>query len=181
MVAGLYFTTNTTDQKIILHGDKPFTEGDNAVVISAEGYEDLTLTVEKDGTIGGDTGENPEEPEENQTAPTAKSLDFVDQSFGDDYYRLKFDLTADEASAYLEAITSIKINDEACDKVGSFWYDTNSYKFSKDEAYGWKYQFIDFTADCFAEADKIYTLEIIANGYETLTLSIKNNSLVVGD
>ena len=47
-----YFTTNTTDQKIILHGDKPFTEGDNTVVISAEGYEDLTLTVEKDGTIG---------------------------------------------------------------------------------------------------------------------------------
>ena len=54
MVADLYFSTNTTDQKIILHGDTPFTEGDNTVVISAEGYEDLTLTVEKDGTIGGD-------------------------------------------------------------------------------------------------------------------------------
>ena len=94
---------------------------------------------------------------------------------------MKFDLTADEASAYLEAITSIKINDEACDKVGSFWYDTNSYKFSKDEAYGWKYQFIDFTADCFAVTDKIYTVEIIADGYETLTLSIKNNSLVDDD
>ena len=182
MVAGLYFTTNTTDQKIILHGDKPFTEGDNAVVISAEGYEDLTLTVEKDGTIGGDTGENPEEPEENQTAPTAKSLDFVDQSFGDDYYRLKFDLTADEASAYLEAITSIKIDEVECNKQEtSFWGDTNSYKFSNDEAYGGDDQFIDFTADCFTEADKSYTVEIIADGYETLTLSIKNNSLVVGD
>lgn len=98
------------------------------------------------------------------------------------YYRLKFNLTEDDASAYLEAITSIKINDEACDKVGSFSGDKNSYKFSEDESYGGgKYQFIDFTADCFAEANKSYTVEIIANGYETLTLSIKNNSLVVGD
>ena len=174
MVDALYFTTNTTDQKIILHGDTPFTESDNTVVISAEGYEDLTLTVEKDGTIGGDAGEN-------QAAPTAESFGFVNEFLLDDYYRLKFDLTEDDASAYLEAITSIKINDEACDKVGSFQGDTNSYKFSKDEAYGGKYQFIDFTADCFAEANKSYTVEIIANGYETLTLSIKNNSLVVGD
>lgn len=181
MVVDLYFSTNTTDQKIILHGDTPFTEGDNTVVISAEGYEDLTLTVGKDGTIGGDTGENPEEPGEDQAALTAKSLDFVNQSFGDDYYRLKFDLTEDDASAYLEAITSIKINDEACDKVGSFWQHTNSYKFSKDEYYGGAEQFIDFTADCFAEANKIYTVEIIADGYETLTLSIKNNSLVDDD
>ena len=182
MVAGLYFTTNTTDQQIILHGDTPFTEGDNTVVISAEGYKDLTLTVGKDGTIGGDTGENPEEPGKDQVAPTAKSLDFVEQSFGDDYYRLKFDLTADEASAYLEAITSIKIDEVECNKQEtSFWGDTNSYKFSNDEAYGGDDQFIDFTEDCFAVTDKIYTVEIIADGYETLTLSIKNNSLVDDD
>ncbi len=101
MVADLYFTTNTTDQQIILHGDTPFTEGDNTVVISAEDYEDLTLTVGKDGTIGGDAGENPEEPGEDQAAPTAESFGFVDESYGDDYYRLKFDLTEDDASAYL--------------------------------------------------------------------------------
>lgn len=182
MVADLYFSTNTTDQKIILHGDTPFTEGDNTVVISAEGYEDLTLTVEKDGTIGGDAGENPEEPEEDQAAPTAESLDLVEQSFGDDYYRLKFNLTADDAPAYLEAITSIKINEVECNKKEtSFWGDTNSYKFSKDDVQGGEYQFIDFTADCFTEADMIYTVEIIADGYETLTLEIENNSLVDGD
>ena len=177
----LYFTTNTTDQKIILHGDTPFTEGNNTVVISAEGYDDLTLTVGKDGAIDGDAEENPGEPGENQAAPTAESFGFVNEFFADDYYRLKFNLTEDDASAYLEAITSIKINDEACDKVGSFWGHTNSYKFSKDDVQGWKYQFIDFTADCFTEADKIYTVEIIADGYETLTLKIENKSLVVGD
>lgn len=181
MVADLYFTTNTTDLKIILHGDTPFTEGDNAVVISAEGYKDLTLTVGKDGAIDGDAEENPGEPGENQAAPTAESFGFVNEFFADDYYRLKFNLTEDGASAYLEAITSIKINDEACDKVGSFWGHTNSYKFSKDDVQGWKYQFIDFTADCFTEADKIYTVEIIADGYETLTLKIENKSLVDGD
>ena len=182
MVVDLYFSTNTTDQKIILHGDTPFTEGDNTVVISAEGYEDLTLTVGKDGTIGGDTGENPEEPGEDQAAPTAESLDLVEQSFGDDYYRLKFNLKEAEAAAYLEAITSIKIDSKECGEVTNLWNETNSYKFSEDEIYGGgKYQFIDFTADCFTETDKIYTVEIIADGYETLTLSIKNNNLVDGD
>ena len=182
MVADLYFSTNTTDRKIILHGDTPFTEGDNTVVISAEGYEDLTLTVGKDGTIGGDTGENPEEPGEDQAAPTAESLDLVEQSFGDDYYRLKFNLKEAEAAAYLEAITSIKIDSKECGEVTNLWNETNSYKFSENEIYGGgKYQFIDFTADCFTETDKIYTVEIIADGYETLTLSIKNNNLVDGD
>ena len=181
MVADLYFTTNTTDLKIILHGDTPFKEGNNDIVISAEDYEDLTLIVGKDGTIGGDSGEDPGEPGEDQAAPTAESFRFVDEFFGDDYYRLKFNLTEDDASAYLQAITSIKINDEACDKVGSFSGDKNSYKFSNDEAYGGKCQFIDFTADCFTEADKSYTVEIIADGYETLTLKIENKSLVDGD
>ena len=181
MVADLYFTTNTTDLKIILHGDKPFTEGDNTVVISAEDYEDLTLTVGKDGTIGGDAGENPEEPEEDQAAPKAESLDFVNKLFMDDYYRLKFDLKKAEAAAYLEAITSIKIDSKECGEVTNLWNETNSYKFSKDEAYGGDDQFIDFTEDCFAVTDKIYTVEIIADGYETLTLSIKNNSLVDDD
>lgn len=181
MVDALYFTTNTTDQKIILHGDTPFTEGDNTVVISAEGYEDLTLTVGKDGAIGGDAGENPEEPGEDQAAPTAESLDLVEQSFGDDYYRLKFNLKEAEAAAYLEAITSIKIDSKECGEVTNLWNETNSYKFSEDESYGGAEQFIDFTADCFTETDKIYTVEIIADGYKTLTLKIENNSLVDGD
>ena len=175
-----YFTTNTTDHQIILHGDTPFKD-ENTVVISAKGYKDLTLTVKKDGTIGRDAGENPEEPGEDQAAPTAESFGFVDEFFGDGYYRLKFNLTEDDASAYLEAITSIEIDGEACEKVQSFWQDTNSYKFSEDEIYGGAEQFIDFTADCFTEADKIYTVEIIADGYETLTLKIENNSLVDGD
>ena len=182
MVADLYFTTNTTDQQIILHGDTPFKEGNNDIVISAEGYEDLALTVKKDGTIGGDTGENPEEPGEDQAAPKAESFGFVDESYGDDYYRLKFNLTEDDASAYLEAITSIKIDEVEYNKQEtSFSGDKNSYKFSIDGSYGGKCQFIDFTADCFAEADKSYTVEIIAGGYETLTLKIENNSLVDGD
>ena len=84
------------------------------------------------------------------------------------YYRLKFNLTEDDASAYLQAITSIKINDEACDKVGSFSGDTNSYKFSKDEFFGGEYQFIDFTEDCFS-GDGTHTLTISADGYKTLT------------
>lgn len=166
-VGDLYFTTGTTDQQIILHGDTPFKD-ENTVVISAEAYEDLTLTVEKDGTIGGDTGENPEEPGEDQAAPAVKSLDFVDQIIGVDYYRLSFDLSVTDAAAYLNAITSIQIDGNSCEKVSSLWNETNSYKFSNDEAYGGDDQFIDFTADCFS-GDGTHTLTISADGYETLT------------
>ena len=165
-----YFTTNTTDQKIILHGDKPFKDGDNTVVISAEDYKDLTLTVGKDGTIGGDAGEDPGEPGENQDAPAVKSLDFVEPSYmSNGYYRLKFNLTEDDASAYLEAITSMKINEVECNKKEtSFSGNTNSYKFSNDEAYGGDDQFIDFTEDCFSGEGE-HTLTISADDYETLT------------
>ena len=166
-VGDLYFTTGTTDQQIILHGDTPFKD-ENTVVISAEAYEDLTLTVEKDGTIGGDTGENPEEPGEDQAAPAVKSLDFVDQIIGVDYYRLSFDLSVTDAAAYLNAITSIQIDGNSCEKVSGLWNETNSYKFSNNEAYGWENQFIDFTADCFS-GDGTHTLTISADGYETLT------------
>ena len=96
MTDDLYFSINATDQQIILHGDKPFVEGNNTVVISAAGYEDLTLTVGKDGTIGGDAGENTEVQEKEKAAPEAESLTFVNQTFGDSYYRLKFNLEAEE-------------------------------------------------------------------------------------
>lgn len=167
MVADLYFTTNTTDQQIILHGDTPFKD-ENTVVISAEGYEDLTLIVGKDGTIGGDTGENPEEPGEDQAAPAVKSLDFVDQIIGVDYYRLSFDLSVTDAAAYLNVITSIEIDGNSCEKVSGLWNETNSYKFSNNEAYGWENQFIDFTEDCFS-GERTHTLTISADGYKTLT------------
>ena len=169
MVADLYFTTNTTDLKIILYGDKPFAEGDNTVVISAEDYEDLTLTVGKDGTIGGDAGEDPGEPGEDQAAPAVKSLDFVDQITGVGYYRLSFNLSVTDAAAYLNEITSIQIDGKNCKQVSFFWNDTNSYKFSEEESYGGgEYQFIDFTEDCFS-GDETHTLTISADGYKTLT------------
>lgn len=165
----LYFSINATDQQIILHGDTPFTEGENTVVISAEGYEDLTLTVGKDGTIGGDAGEDPGEPGEDQAAPAVKSLDFVDQITGVGYYRLSFNLSVTDAAAYLNEITSIQIDGKNCKQVSFFWNDTNSYKFSEEESYGGgEYQFIDFTEDCFS-GDETHTLTISADGYKTLT------------
>lgn len=165
----LYFSINATDQQIILHGDTPFTEGENTVVISAEGYEDLTLTVGKDGTIGGDAGEDPGEPGEDQAAPAVKSLDFVDQITGVGYYRLSFNLSVTDAAAYLNEITSIQIDGKNCKQVSFFWNDTNSYKFSEEESYGGgEYQFIDFTEDCFS-GDGTHTLTISADGYKTLT------------
>ena len=73
MVDDLYFTTFRTDQQIKLNGDTPFKDGNNTVVISAEGYEDLTLTVTKDGTLVEDSDDGTIEPEEAQ-APTVEAF-----------------------------------------------------------------------------------------------------------
>lgn len=84
------------------------------------------------------------------------------------YYRLSFDLSVTDAAAYLNVITSIEIDGNSCEKVSSLWNETNSYKFSYDEAYGGDDQFIDFTKDCFSGEGE-HTLTIFADGYKTLT------------
>lgn len=84
-------------------------------------------------------------------------------------YRLSFDLSVTDAAAYLNVITSIKIDGKSCKEVSGLWNETNSYKFSNDEAYGGgDDQFIDFTEDCFS-GERTHTLTISADGYETLT------------
>ncbi|WP_418441872.1 hemoblobin-interacting domain-containing protein [Anaerotignum lactatifermentans] len=84
------------------------------------------------------------------------------------YYRLSFELSVTDAAAYLNAITSIEIDGNSCKEVSGLWNETNSYKFSNDEAYGGDDQFIDFTEDCFS-GDGTHTLTISADGYKTLT------------
>lgn len=85
------------------------------------------------------------------------------------YYRLSFALSVTDAAAYLNAITSIEIDGNSCEKVSSLWNETNSYKFSTDGPYGGgDDQFIDFTEDCFSGEGE-HTLTIFADGYKTLT------------
>lgn len=84
------------------------------------------------------------------------------------YYRLSFALSVTDAAAYLNAITSIEIDGNSCKMVSGFWGEKNAYKFSNDGPYGGKYQFIDFTEDCFSGEGE-HTLTISADGYKTLT------------
>ena len=134
------------------------------VEIIADGYETLTLKIENNSLVVGD---EPTEPEENKEAPSVNSLVFKNEVLSS-YYRLSFALSVTDAAAYLNVITSIEIDGNSCEKVSSLWNETNSYKFSNDEAYGGDDQFIDFTADCFS-GDGTHTLTISADGYETLT------------
>ena len=84
------------------------------------------------------------------------------------YYRLSFNLSVEEASAYLNAITSIEVDGNNCKQVSNFWNEKSSYKFSNDDMYGGKNQFIDFTEDCFSGKGE-HTLTIHAEGYKTLS------------
>ena len=110
------------------------------VEIIADGYETLTLKIENNSLVVGD---EPTEPEENKEAPSVNSLVFKNEVLSS-YYRLSFALSVTDAAAYLNVITSIEIDGNSCEKVSSLWNETNSYKFSNDEAYGGDDQFIDF-------------------------------------
>ena len=124
----------------------------------------MTLSIKNNSLVDDDT---PTEPDADKEAPSVNSLLFKKQMWSS-YYRLSFDLSVTDAAAYLNAITSIEIDGNSCKMVSSFWNDTNSYKFSNDEAYGGDDQFIDFTEDCFSGEGE-HTLTIFADGYETLT------------
>ena len=95
------------------------------VEIVANGYEKQTLEIKNNGLVDGDTHT---ESEENKNIPSVKSLVFKSEILNS-YYRLSFNLSVEEASAYLNAITSIEVDGNNCKQVSNFWNEKSSYKF----------------------------------------------------
>lgn len=155
-------------------GASAFTEDKNTVVIrnTKYGYEDLTLTITKDGKLvvdgsdnsgSGDNGGS-ETPAETQDAPkpTSASTDIM----GD--YKLSFDDTS-----YISKITAVKVNGTTYSS-GVVW-NNNTYSISMaNDGY------LSIGSGSFVDGNN--TVTITATGYKELTVTItKDGNLVDND
>lgn len=155
-------------------GASAFTEDQNTVVIRStkDGYEDLTLTITKDGKLvvnGNDSGNSggnsgSETPAETQDAPkpTSASTDIM----GD--YKLSFDDTS-----YISKITAVKVNGTTYSS-GVVW-NNNTYSISMaNDGY------LSIGSGSFVDGNN--TVTITATGYKELTVTItKDGNLVDND
>lgn len=155
-------------------GASAFTEDKNTVVIrnTKYGYEDLTLTITKDGKLvvngndSGNSGDNSgsETPAETQDAPkpTSASTDIM----GD--YKLSFDDTS-----YISKITAVKVNGTTYSS-GVVW-NNNTYSISMaNDGY------LSIGNGSFVDGNN--TVTIAATGYKELTVTItKDGNLVDND
>lgn len=155
-------------------GASAFTEDQNTVVIRStkDGYEDLTLTITKDGKLvvngndSGNSGDNSgsETPAETQDAPkpTSASTDIM----GD--YKLSFDDTS-----YISKITAVKVNGTTYSS-GVVW-NNNTYSISMaNDGY------LSIGSGSFVDGNN--TVTITATGYKELTVTItKDGKLIVDD
>ena len=132
-----------------------FNTGDNTVVISAEGYEDLTVTV----NIA-----KPEEPDtpNTQPAPTAPTATVDDNG----NVTLAFN---NLDSTWQGKITSIKVNDQEYSKFdGSYPSKPGNNEY--DWQYGSQGQELYLDKTSFNTGDN--TVVISAEGYEDLTVKV---------
>lgn len=142
-----------------------FKTGDNTVVISAEGYEDLTVNV----NIA-----EPEEPpvSEDQAAPKAT----FEKSYGYGYlYFDKENNYSQSGKAYVDAITEISVNDVEFSEpdygynpgTGEYYPSSSSYQ-----------KYVSFNEkDISTTGDT--TIVIKATGYKDLTIVINKDGQLV--
>ena len=136
------FDWGSTSCDYLMLGANEFTKDtDNEVVIKAEGYKDLTLKVNKDGTVntgstpvGPTEPSQPDQPGETAKLPTAdptvtKKTDYTSYN---DYYELKF---SDDDKAWVNNITGITFGNDEYEAVNSI-SDISSKKYHINQENG---------------------------------------------
>lgn len=162
------WTTGAYGEELVIGGSAFTKDTDNEVVIKAEGYKDLTLKVNKDGTVNtGSTPVAPTEPSQpDQPGETAK-LPTTDPevtreqlSSGNTYYSLKFD---DESVSWLNNITGLVFGEYKYEAVNSI-SDLSSKKYHIDQENG----AIDIIPFSFTSYP--CEVKISSSGYEDLII-----------
>ena len=145
------YSLSTTDGKISL--DKAgFTENENVVVISAEGYEDLEVILDQKGNL---VEKAPEESEE-KPAPLVGDTDYF---FGS--YTITVGMGNDD---WMNAITGVTVNGEAYEKG---YYRDNTYSLSTTDGK------ISLDKAGFTENENVVVIS--AEGYVDLEVVLDKN------
>ena len=149
-----------------LYLDKtPFEPGANTVVISAEGYKDLTVTVNI---------EEPEKPPvtEDLAAPKATFAKF--HGYGYLYFDKENDFSQ-SGKAYVDAITEISVNDVEFSEPGYSSYPDPGEYYPSSSSYE---KYVSFNEkDISTTGDT--TIVIKATGYKDLTIVINKDGQLV--
>ena len=155
---------------IVKLGSSAFTEECNTITISANGYSDLTLYMDQNGTVTTDPSENgngssgEDKEEETKVPPTVSgAYKFYDS------YTLTF--SGNECENWMKAITSVEVNGSEFEKA------TNSFDMDQ------KYRLVPTDATIYVSTalhdNDENTIVIEADGYETLTIQLDGKGKLI--
>ena len=179
------------NSRILNLGASAFTEDQNTVVIrnTKYGYEDLTLTITKDGKLvidgndsgssGGNSGsETPSNPDKNKNEPlTIASIQHV--TGYEEYYRVSFKEDVTATDTYLSNISKITLEDGTEIEKASMFLREKQFKVSDNGSS--QHIYLDFTSGCFNSTGNT-TFTVTAKGYKDMTFTVdKDGKLVVDD
>lgn len=177
------------NSRILNLGASAFTEDQNTVVIRStkDGYEDLTLTITKDGKLvidgndsgssGGNSGsETPSNPDKNKNEPlTIASIQHV--TGYEEYYRVSFKEDVTATDTYLSNISKITLEDGTEIEKASMFLREKQFKVSDNGSS--QHIYLDFTSGCFNSTGNT-TFTVTAKGYKDMTFTVdKDGKLVV--
>ena len=172
--ADFSWTYATGSEKVVLLGGSAFKDGDNKIVISAEGYQDFEYTIAKEVETPDQDGETP---------PTVNSSDYVEGTHWDPaYYHVTFSGDSKAVDAYLGKVSEVTAVEALTFKGnGGFSYSSPSkeVKIGTNSAFGSK-EALDFTVDCFNTTGNT-TVVVKADGYADLTFTVNQEGKLVVD
>ena len=165
------WTTGAYGEELVI-GGREFTNGtDNEVVIKAEGYKDLTLKVNKDGTVNtGSTPVAPTEPSKPDKPGETAKLPTVNPTVNKvkdtvsyrSYYELQF---SEDDKAWVSNIKSIKLGDtdyKAVDLKSDIFYDNYFVDKENGRIYVYISSFLSSAQD----------MAISSEGYDDLIIEV---------
>lgn len=170
-------------------GGGGFKDGDNTVVISADGYENKEITVVKEATGSTEPTEpttptepaKPEKPSEGEVKTPNK---VTASSKTDKSYNSYTELAFEDATAWLNTVTSISYDGKTFSKIDSmyFGYGEGYYVDAENNVIALNPS-IGYTAKdlvIYAENGKNLTLSVVSGGFmQPPTITIKENTFTV--
>ncbi|MEE0511253.1 MAG: DUF1533 domain-containing protein, partial [Peptococcaceae bacterium] len=180
------YVVSSSGTKYLSFKDSTFKGKDVTVVIKADGYKDLRLTVNKDGELTlTDAVSAPDITPEAPTTPAAatpeaeaKDAPVVSygSSNGSSYFYFDRDgQQPEEAQAYVNAINSVSINDVDFEKVSYYQLSTTEYMASSSG----QYKYLFFNGSVFS--GKPANVVIKATGYKDLTFTVSEDGKISFD
>lgn len=167
------YTIAATDGSISL-GGSAFTEENNTVTITADGYKELTAAITKDGKlVAGDDNSNGGDNSGDSGSTGDVTLKDYPSNLGFSYGTFYFDQGGSNAAAepYLKSITKITLNDKELSPMDSSSWSPKTGEYNVKATSTDKY--IEFYSRDFSESEN--TLVISADGYKDLKLKIAKN------